>query len=238
MIVDLVQAGKRVGVTANSHKVIGNLLDCVAKAAQRRSVPVRIGQKPGEGGGCTCQAAECYKTNELLLDALGTGTGNVAGGTTWVWAREGYAGAVDVLFVDEAGQVSLANTVAVSPAAASLVLLGDPQQLDQPLRGTHPQGADRSALGHLLDDQATIPEGLGLFLEGTWRLHPKICDYTSEVFYEGKLTWEPGRERQLIIGSGALDGFGIRFLPVAHPGDDRDSEAEAAEVARLVRALL
>src|SRR5688500_12174521 len=232
MIVDLVQAGKRVGVTANSHKVIGNLLDCVANAAQKRTVPVRIGQKPGAEGSCTCRAAKGYPTNVARLGALRTGEVNVAGGTPWVWAREDYAGAVDVLFVDEAGQVSLANAVAVSPAAASLVLLGDPQQLNQPLRGSHPPGADRSALGHLLDDKATMPKELGLFLEGTWRLHPEICDYTSEVFYEGKLTSEPGRKRQRVIGAGALDGFGLRFLPVAHAGNDRDSEAEAAAVAR------
>src|SRR6185436_752700 len=103
---------------------------------------------------------------------------------------------LDVLVVDEAGQVSLANAIAVSPAAKSLVLLGDPQQLDQPLTGTHPPGAERSALAHLLEGAATMPPEKGLFLAKTWRLHPDVCTFTSEVFYEGRLETQPGLERQ------------------------------------------
>ena len=86
---------------------------------------------------------------------------DVVGGTAWVWSREDFAGTLDVLVVDEAGQIALANAIAVSPAARSLVLLGDPQQLDQPLKGTHPPGAERSALAHLLDGAATMPADEG-----------------------------------------------------------------------------
>ena len=96
-------------------------------------------------------------------------------------------GAVDVLFVDEAGQISLANVVAVSRATSSIVLLGDPQQLDQPMQGSHPPGADRSALAHVLEGRATIPADRGLFLETTWRRHPELCRYTSEAFYDDRL---------------------------------------------------
>ena len=120
---------------------------------------------------------------------------DVVGGTAWLWASEHLDDAVDVLFIDEAGQFSLANAIAVSAAARSLVLLGDPQQLDQPTQGTHPAGAGRSALAHLLDGEATMPEHLGLFMDRTWRLHPDICSFTSEVFYEGRL--EPAaRQRE------------------------------------------
>ena len=238
MIVDLVATGKRVGVTANSHKVIGNLLDKVVTEAASRGVNVRIGQKPGEDDPCTCQAAKSYTKNELLRTALAGGEIDVAGGTSWVWAREEFTELLDVLFVDEAGQMSLANVVAVASAAKSLVLLGDPQQLDQPLCGSHPPGAERSALAHLLEDEATMPPTLGLFLAGTWRLHPGICDYTSEVFYDGRLAPEPGRDRQRVAGTGLLDGTGIRYVPVEHAGNDKDSIEEAQEVSRLVHALL
>ena len=108
-------------------------------------------------------------------------------GTAWLWAREDYFEAVDVLFVDEAGQMSLANVLAVAQAAKSLVLLGDPLQLDQPQKGSHPEGAEVSALEHLLAGAKTITADKGLFLERTWRLHPAICEFTSEVFYEGRL---------------------------------------------------
>src|SRR5262249_15006641 len=112
----------------------------------------------------------------------------VGGGTAWFWARPDAAGVVDVLFVDEAAQMSLANVLAVSQAARTLVLLGDPQQLDQPTQGSHPEGTNASALDHILAGRQTIPEDRGLFLDETWRLHPKICAFTSELFYEHRLT--------------------------------------------------
>ena len=97
---------------------------------------------------------------------------SVLGGTAWLWAREEFAASVDVLFVYEAGPMSLANALAVSPAAGSLVLLGDPQQLEQPQKGSHPDGVEISALEHVLGGAATMPEGRGLFLPETWRLAP------------------------------------------------------------------
>ena len=105
-----------------------------------------------------------------------------------------------MLVVDEAGQLSLANAVAVSPAARNLVLLGDPQQLDQPLQGTHPPGAEASALGHVLGKDSTMPADRGLFLEHTRRLHPDLCRFTSEAFYEGRLASEEWLARQAQAG--------------------------------------
>ena len=168
MIVDLVERGKRVGVTANSHKVIGELLAKAAEAAEKRGVPVRIGQRSSSEP--TFGDAIVLKDNPAALDALEGSSVDVVGGTTWLWAREEMTGTVDVLFIDEAGQMSLADAVAASPCAASLVLLGDPQQLDQPLQGTHPPGAERSVLAHLLDGERVMPDDLGLFLDGSWRL--------------------------------------------------------------------
>ncbi len=238
MILALVAEGRTVGVTANSHKVIGNLLDAVAEEAGKRGAVVRLGQKPEPAAEPTCRFARPFGSNGKVLEALRAGELDVVGGTAWLWSREEFAGALDVLIVDEAGQMSLANTVAVAQAAQSLVLLGDPQQLDQPLKGSHPPGAERSALGHLLDDARTMPGQLGLFLDRTWRLHPDICAYTSEAFYEGRLEARSGLARQALDGRSPLSGSGIRFIPVEHAGNENESPEEAELVADLVRRLV
>jgi uncharacterized protein len=149
--------------------------------------------------------------------------------------------------------MSLANVLACAPAARMVVLLGDPQQLDQPTQGAHPPGAERSALSHLLADPAyvhpdrpTITPAEGLFLDQTWRLHPDVCRFTSEAFYAGRLRPVEGLERQLVVGgtgaaavsAGLLSGTGLRYLPVPHAGNATDSAEEAAVIANLVADLL
>ena len=156
----------------------------------------------------------------------------------WLWSRDELEGAVDVLFVDEAAQFSLANALAVAPAASSLVLLGDPQQLEQPIQGSHPPGAERSALGHVLGDRPVMPEGAGLFLDRTWRLHPDICGYTSEVFYASQLQPIPELARQELRGIPPADGTGLRWHPVGHEGNAIESIEEADVIVSLVRDLL
>ena len=143
-----------------------------------------------------------------------------------MWAREEAFEAVDVLFVDEAAQMSLANVLAVAQAGKALVLLGDPQQLDQPMKGSHPEGTDVSALHHLLGGQQTITPDRGLFLGTTWRLHPDVCRFTSEMFYEDRLHPRLGLERQRVISAGPLSGTGLRFLPVPHEGNKSSSPEE------------
>ena len=234
MIVDLVAGGRRVGVTANSHKVIGALLEKAARVAEDRGVALRIGQRHD----VPTFADAIPMGNADARDALAAAAVDVVGGTTWLWSREDMTGAVDMLFVDEAGQMSLADALAASPCARSLVLLGDPQQLDQPLQGTHPPGAERSVLAHVLDGERVMPDHLGLFLDGSWRLHPDISAYTSEVFYEGRLHSHPGRDRLALAGVPPLSGRGIRFVPVPHSGQSSESPEEAAVAAELVRSLL
>ena len=236
MIVDLVAQGCRVGVTANSHKVIGELLAKVARVADDRGVEASIGQRSNDAP--EFGDATHLRANDEALDALADGSLNVAGGTAWLWARADMVESVDVLFIDEAGQMSLADALAASLSATNLVLLGDPQQLDQPLQGTHPPGAERSVLAHVLDGERVMPSQRGLFLDGSWRLHPDISTYTSEVFYEGRLRSHPGRERLSLTGVAPLSATGIRFLPVVHHGQSNESPEEAAKVAGLVRRLL
>jgi uncharacterized protein len=145
---------------------------------------------------------------------------------------------VDVLFIDEAGQMSLANTLAISQAATSMVLLGDPQQLDQPQRGVHPPGAEVSALGHLLKGRKTIAADQGLFLAETRRLHPDVCAFTSEIFYEGRLTSRCENATQRLNAKGMLDGTGLRFAPVEHAGNQTESPEEVEIISLIVGQLL
>jgi len=239
MISALLRAGKTVGICANSHKVIGQLLVKAIEAAREEAVPVRAMQRAeDEADFCGHPAVRQAKDNRTAAEALAARQVNLAGGTAWLWSREEMAGTLDVLFVDEAGQMSLANALAISHAAPVLVLLGDPQQLDQPLKGTHPPGAERSALAHLLGEAQTMPPDRGLFLETTWRLHPDLCRFTSEVFYESRLQPEPHLVGQRMIAQSPLDGTGLRLIPVAHAGNDTESVEEAEEIARLARLLV
>ncbi len=239
MICSLLQAGKRVGITGTSHKVIGNLLGKVLEAANDEGVDVRAVQR-GEPDQVLDHVL-VVRANDPGQAAvrLADGRANLAAGTPWLWASPKLRGSVDVLFVDEAGQISLANVLAISGATASLVLLGDPQQLDQPLRGSHPSGADRSSLAHVLGDQATMPPDQGLFLETTWRLHPELCRFTSEVFYDDRLEAEPHLQIQrLQTNDPMLDGVGLRLVEVATEGADNESPIEAEAIARLARSLI
>jgi AAA domain/RNase_H superfamily len=237
-IVELVTQGRRVGVTAASHKVISTLLREVCSAAKQSGVRVRVIQKASEGDECDDASVIKAESNEAVLDALMKGFAKVAAGSAWLWAREEMANSVDVLFVDEAGQMSLANVLAASPSATSIVLLGDPQQLDQPQKGVHPLGADVSALSHLLNGHATITPEQGIFLTETRRLHPDVCAFTSELFYEGRLVPRPENAQQRLNANDPLGGTGLRFAPVIHSGNQNESLEEVEKIATAVEVLL
>ena len=238
MICELVRQGKKVGITAISHKVIQNLLVEVIKAASEAGLEgLNCIQKVNEKPDAAPPGITLTTDNTEALAALRGGV-QVAGGTAWLWSREEYFEAVDVLFVDEAGQMSLANVLAVSQAAKSIVLLGDPQQLEQPVKGSHPDGAAVSALEHLLSGARTISPDKGLFLEKTWRLHPKLCDFTSEVFYEGRLRPREGLEHQKIEGHPWLGESGLWFVSVRHEGNRNASAEEVECIAGFMDSLM
>ncbi|MCY3570731.1 MAG: TM0106 family RecB-like putative nuclease [Chloroflexi bacterium] len=239
LIAELIAQGARVGITANSHRVIGNLLAGTLDAADERDINLRAVRKVTKGQQIDIddRHVKLETDNPPVFEALRGGRRLVAG-TAWLWAREEAQNAVDVLVVDEAAQMSLANVLAVSHAAPNMVLLGDPQQLEQPLQGSHPEGADVSALAHLIGSHETIEASRGLFLEETWRLHPDICTFTSEMFYEDKLRSRPGLEQQGVIAEGALSGAGLRYLPVTHAGNQSSSDEEAERIATLVGSFV
>ncbi len=233
---DLVRAGRRVGVTANSHAVICNLLNEIAEQNELGR-PLLIAQKADPEGVFASPHATTYKQPSQVLNAIHAGDAEVVGATTWLWTREEFRDSVDVLMVDEAGQMSLANVLAAAHAAPNLILLGDPQQLGQPSAAAHPPGTGMSALERVLGDNVTMPEDRGLFIESTRRMHPAVCAFTSEVFYENRLTWLEGLDNQTILGDEPLSGVGLRVVDVDHEGNDNSAPEEAEVVAELVADL-
>jgi uncharacterized protein len=231
----LMQHGLKVGVMATSHKAINNFLRACDEAADETGMEFRGWRKPASGGGednyssarIHCEKAPDETEGPVRLHAA----------TAWWWAHEDAAASVDVLFVDEAGQVSLADAIAVSRGARSVVLLGDPQQLAHVSQGTHTIGSGVSVLEHVLDGAHTIPPDKGVFLDVSWRMHPAVCDFVSRTMYDGRLAAEPDCERQRIDSPGP-SGTGLRMIGVEHEDNRGRSVEEAQEVARQVGALL
>lgn len=228
MIAALAKADNRVGVTAISHKVITNLLQEVLK---RNDGTVRVAQKISSAPEDHPAAISLVSSNEDALTALQEGC--VVGGTAWLWANQALEEQLDYLFVDEAGQMSLAVTLAAGRAARNIVLLGDPQQLEQPQLGSHPEGAEVAALNHLLDGGDTLADDRGLFIPDTWRLHPSICKFTSAQYYDGRLSSRPGLERQVVTGHSSFPESGLAFVPVSHH-ENKNRSPEEAEAIRLI----
>ncbi len=246
VIVDAVDRGRRVGVTANSHRVIEHLLVAVGREAARRGTSVRLVHKT-DVDDHPLDGVRNVGDNKEIIDRLDHGEVDVLGGTAWLMARPEMAGRLDLLVVDEAGQVSLANALASMGVATDTLLVGDPAQLDQPIQGAHPEGTDVSALAHVIDGAVTMPDDLGLFLDRTRRMHPSICRFVSDVVYDGKLSSVDGLERQRVDsrvdqpsrpGREQLAGAGIRWLAVPHHGNRTASVEEAERIAGAVDELI
>ncbi|HET8556259.1 MAG TPA: TM0106 family RecB-like putative nuclease [Gaiellaceae bacterium] len=225
LITHLIRQGRKVGIVAQSHKVIHNLIDAIEKAADEEHLDFR-GVKYGE----------VYETDHVksgdLGDALDPEVLLVAG-TAWLHSREEMDANLDTLFVDEAGQFSLADTLACGTAARRLVLLGDPLQLAQVTQGVHPPGSRASVLEHVIGDRETIAEEFGLFLEQTRRMRPEVCSFISEAFYEGRLrSIDETEEREV------SDGAGVRWIAIDHEGNRVESEEEADAIAAEIERLL
>jgi predicted RecB family nuclease len=237
MILALLRAGARVGVTANSHKVICNLLKKTCSLARDAKTMLRIAQRAPEDSAHEDVFVTRCEDNDSVQAMLDDGDATIAAGTSWLWT-DLPKGTIDVLFVDEAAQMSLANVVSMAHVTRVLVLLGDPMQLDQPRKGVHPPGAEVSAMEHLLGGAATMPADRGLFLDQTWRLNPALCSFTSEIFYEGRLTPRPENASQRLLCPPPMAGAGLRYWPVAHGGNQNESPEEVAAIKDLFARLL
>ena len=243
MILRLVEEGRKVGITAMSHEVIRNILDKVAELDGKRAAgaATRLGQKPKDDA-TTCKAVmdsgTVFAKNGDAADALKANLVDVVGGTTWLWADPKLSDSVDVLVVDEASQLPLADVLAVSGAAETLVLLGDPQQLSMPSQGSHPPEAKVSALEHVLNGEPVMPPDMGLFMSRTRRMHPELCAFTSEVFYRGQLRGIDGLQQISLLGEQEPTGTGFRVLDVGGAGFTIASPDEATAVAEMAAALM
>ncbi len=240
VIVGLMAQGYRVGVSSNSHKAIHNLLTAVESVAAEQDLTFSGVKKATAGKEGSHFEGRCIRS---VTDNGKVGRqAQLLAGTAWLFARAQHEQALDYLFVDEAGQVSLANLVAMGTAAQNLVLVGDQMQLSQPIRGAHPGNSGLSALDHLLQGRAVIEPSRGVFLDTTWRMHPSVCRFISEAVYEGKLRSHADNDRQQIILNGSahpqLLSHGIRFLPVEHVGCSQRSDEEAEVLAELYDSLL
>ena len=238
IVVDEVRRGRRVGVCATTHRAIGELLTQIQEEAESQSVDVRILQKCTDDDACPAPAVRHTNDSGDVEKALCDDEVDVVAGTQWLFARDKMQATLDVLVIDEAGQMSLANALAAGLAARNLVLLGDPQQLSQPSHGVHPAGADLSSLQHVLAGHQTIPPERGVFLATTWRMHPDVCAFVSDAFYEGRLTSHAGCATQRISGRGPLAGAGLRLIPVEHSGNRTWSPEEVGVVRDTMAVLL
>ncbi|MBW2280147.1 MAG: TM0106 family RecB-like putative nuclease [Deltaproteobacteria bacterium] len=240
-ILALLKKGKKVGITSNSHKAILNLMTECAEQAGGSLDCVKIGGKRDEpfvGKNRAARHVVSAADAAPMLDDV-----KLAGGTAWAFSHPSMAGQLDHLFVDEAGQVSVANLVGMARSAKNLVLLGDQMQLGQPIQGSHPGESGASVLEYLLQGHATIPPELGVFLDRTWRLHPELCDFISGAVYEGRLQAREANAQRVIRvpqeDAGSIPKqAGLLFVPVEHRGNTQGSDEEVERIVRLKDELL
>ncbi|MBT1705942.1 TM0106 family RecB-like putative nuclease [Chryseosolibacter indicus] len=235
IIINLIRAKKTVGVTAVSHRVITTLFETIYREAKKLSVAVDFVHKVTEKQ----QMPDWVKQHtDKKKIKKGIESYAITGGTAWLWADDDFRDCVDYLIVDEAGQMAMSQVLAASRACSNLILLGDPQQLEQPQRGAHPEGSGVAALTHLLEGSAVMPEGKGLFLDVTRRINPSIAKFTSEIFYDNKLKALPELSNQKISGGTWFDGDGLFYVPVEHGGNQNRSDEEIERVKLIVDNLL
>ena len=243
MIAGLLAEGRRVGIMSNSHKAINHLLKGVMQVAAERGQAVSAVKKATRDRPGTAYDEDPSGVVNLYQngDVWASGAQLVAG-TAWLFADPAAEQALDVLFVDEAGQVALANLFAAGTSARNIVLLGDQMQLSQPVQGVHPGRSGDSALDWLLDGAATIAPDRGIFLATSHRMHPQVCRFISDAVYDGRLEAEHDNERRtLVLGAGVhplLRPAGIVHAAIEHEGCSQSSEPEAVLAAQIYASAL
>lgn len=221
--------GWKIGVVAQSHAAVENMLAAVLDAGLDAS---RVGKKTKQGDEDRAVPWTSLKARDI--PAFAQADGFVLGGTAWDFSNPERVprGSLDLLVIDEAGQFSLASTIASAVAAQRLLLLGDPQQLPQVSQGTHPEPVDDSALGWLSDGHNVLPGELGYFLARSWRMHPQLCEAVSQLAYEGKLVSAAGPRRLESVAPG------LHPIPVRHQFNSTSSVEEAGRAVEMARSLL
>ena len=224
IIIELMKDGKKVGVSSNSHEAIKNLLSEIERQAKADNFTFKGMKKSNSTN---------LFNGEFIIDIIkdkpiNTRDFSLFAGTAWFFSNVRMNQSLDYLFIDEAGQVSLANTISMATCAKNLVLIGDQMQLSQPIRGTHEGYAKLSSLDYILEDRDTIPPEQGIFLRETRRLNKEICKYISDSFYDSRLIpHEVTKSRSLKLGLKNIENEGIFIIPTDHFGNSQRSDEEA-----------
>ena len=241
IILKLIQENKRVGVTSNSHKAINNILEEVDRKAVERGLNFTGYKYSSSGEEDQLINGKHIKDTKIARDCLKSDTLLIAG-TAWLFAREEFDQTLDYVFIDEAGQISLAHLITIGCSAKNIILLGDQMQLSQPIQGTHPDDSGLSSLDYLLKNQATIPPEQGIFLDTTRRMHSKVCKFISDLIYDSRLESDSATDsRTLILNEQAHSGLkanGISFIPVLHYSNTQSSIEEALVIKEIYKNLL
>lgn len=235
-ILTLVRKGARVGVTSNSHEAIRNVLMGCLSALEDEDLPITLDLVHKTSGGDDGYPDDCPVRRTTSNDEAASGR-HVVGATAWFFSRDENVQAFDWLFVDEAGQVGLANMVAMGRAARNIVLVGDPRQLPQVVQGAHPDPANLSCLDWMLGEHATVPPNRGIFLPVSRRMHPDVCRFISDQVYEGRLASHPDTVRQAVRGT-RFPEAGAFWVPVQHEGNAQIASEEVEAIRASVTDLL
>ncbi len=247
VIAALLRNGKRIGIASNSHKAIHNLLEEVEKVATKEKIPLKGAKKVSKDKPDTFfespnfvnldDAGKVARTMDAKSDpAL------LIAGTAWLFGSKTLIQKLDYLFIDEAGQVALANLVAMGVSTKNIVLMGDQMQLSQPVQGAHPGRSGDSTLDYLLDSAATIPPDRGIFLSKTYRMHPDVSEFISDAVYDGRLISDESTHQQRLLllpdAHPSLKPTGIRFIPLDHQACSQKSAEEAALINEIYASIL
>lgn len=237
VIMDLLKNGFRVGVTGLSHKVISNLMNKISQALIKSDLQFNLFQKTNPEDQNNPEIQYVGKKKGDLSDVLDQAGPWVLGGTDFMWSGSDFKDRVDYLVVDEAGQFSLVGIMSIAHATKNIILLGDGAQLKQPIQGSHPEGCEVSALAHIVGEGQTIAKEKGVFLPITYRLHPAICAFNSELFYESRLRAIDGNEKQIIKGPSKFAGQALAVENVEHWGNTSTSIEEVRRIQEIVKDL-
>lgn len=232
IIAELVTQGKKIFVTATSHPAIDNLFEALVPMVGPKDTLYRVNPSAKE----KLKGVNYIKSDDVAKVSLSDG-GCVVGGTAWVGSRDDISGSFDYGFIDEAGQFSLANAVAISSSCKNMIMSGDPQQLSQPIKGSHPWGASFSVLEHLIGERYVVDEDYGIFLPKTYRMHHLITEVVSAISYESRLSSVDELTKLELISPEPLPKNGLAFIPVPHRGNENRSYEEVEVVKRLVKFL-
>ncbi len=241
IIAELLKKGKKIGISSNSNKAINNLLICTAEYCFENNIEGHFI--------CTKDTdEELKKYNILILEGKEKIAENlqpscVVGSTAWGFARDDLENQFDYLFIDEAGQVSVANLIAMSQSTKNIILMGDQMQLGQPSQGSHPGESGLSILDYLLHKTPTISDDMGIFLNKTYRMHSAVNQFISDAIYEGKLTASADNDRQRVHIPEGYKGIldkeaGIITVPVMHHENTQASDEEIEQIVILANQLL